>query len=211
MEDILLYFILSVTSIFLIINPISTTVILLGMTNRMKKKAREEIVKTSSKLAWVILIIFAFSGYMIFQFFGLTFGAFKIAGGFLLFKMSLDMIFRGTSDEMDKSYGSKDDLAVVPFTIPFTSGPGAIATTIILSNQATTLLHWVALVLAITTAILINYLILINSDKVKRIVKEKGMKVLVKIMGILVCSIGVQFIINGLIDVAPLILEFLLL
>jgi len=182
------------------------------MTEGMKKDAKNEIVATSSKLAWIILIFFAISGFMIFQMFGLTLGSFKIAGGILLFIISLDMIFKGTSDEINHDkYSPKEDLAVIPFTIPFTSGPGAITTSIVLSTQAITLYHWGILVGSITIAMILNYLILNNSEKVREIVKEKGMKVLVKLMGILVCAIGIQFIVNGIIDNIPIILNFLVL
>lgn len=213
MEELWIYFILCFTSLFLIINPISTAVILLGMTEGMKKEAKKEIVVTSSQLAWVILIFFAIGGFMIFQLFGLTLGSFKIAGGLLLFIISLDMIFKGTSDEInhEKYYSPKEDLAVIPFTIPFTSGPGAITTSIVLSTQAISMYHWAVLFLAITIAIILNYIILINAEKVREIVKEKGMKVLVKLMGILVCAIGIQFIVNGIIDNIPIILSYLTL
>lgn len=213
MEELLLYFILCFTSLFLIINPISTAVIFLGMTEGMKKEAKNEIVVTSSKLAWIILVFFAISGFMIFQLFGLTLGSFKIAGGILLFIISLDMIFKGTSDEInhDKIYSTKEDLSVIPFTIPFTSGPGAITTSIVLSAQAISTYHWIVLISSITIAMFLNYIILKNSERVKEIVKEKGMKVLVKLMGILVCAIGIQFIVNGIIDNIPIILNFLVL
>lgn len=183
------------------------------MTEGMKKEAKNEIVVTSSKLAWIILVFFAISGFMIFQLFGLTLGSFKIAGGILLFIISLDMIFKGTSDEInhDKIYSTKEDLSVIPFTIPFTSGPGAITTSIVLSAQAISTYHWIVLISSITIAMFLNYIILKNSERVKEIVKEKGMKVLVKLMGILVCAIGIQFIVNGIIDNIPIILNFLVL
>lgn len=212
MEELLIYFILCFTSLFLIINPISTAVIFLSMTEGMKKDVKNEIISSSSKLAWVILIFFAISGFMLFQMFGLTLGAFKIAGGILLFIISLDMIFKGTSDENNhEKYSTKEDLAVIPFTIPFTSGPGAITTCVVLSTQAISLYHWVILMISITIAMILNYLFMKNSQRVRDIVKEKGMKVLVKLMGILVCAIGIQFIVNGIIDNIPIIVSSFIL
>lgn len=207
---LILYFLLCLTSLFVIINPISTAAVFVSISEGLKKESKKEMLIESCKLAWAILIIFTLSGFLIFQLFGLTMGSFKIAGGLLLLIISLNMIFKGKDesiqDNHEKEYSSKDDLTVIPLTIPFTSGPGAITTAIVLSSQAITTYHWVALLLAITIAIILNYFVVINSEKVREIFKDRGIKVLVKLMGIIVCAVGIQFIVNGIIDIIPFIL-----
>jgi multiple antibiotic resistance protein len=212
-EELLLYFILCVTSLFIIINPFSTLAVFIPLTHGFKKENKREMLFNSSKLGWAILIIFSLSGLLFFQLFSLSIGSFKLAGGILLFSISLIMIFKGNEissgnpEEIKDEYSKRDDLTVIPLTIPFTSGPGAITTSIVLASQAVSVSHWAILLLSITLAMIMNYFVLINSDLVQKMLKENGIKILTKLMGVIVCSVGIQFIINGIVDLIPFVLS----
>lgn len=197
---------------FVVINPFSTIAIFIPLAEGIKTDIKKEMLQNSSKIGWAILVLFSLSGLMIFQLFGLSIGSFKIAGGILLLLISLKMIFKGNEIEEDngkinKDYSKKDDLTVIPLTIPFTSGPGAITTAIVLASQAIDIYYWIVLILSITIAILLNYLVLLNSEIVEKVLKKRGIKVLTKLMGIIVCSVGIQFIVNGIKDLIPFILS----
>lgn len=212
MEELLLYFVLCVTSMFIIINPFSTLAMFIPLTEGFKKETKKEMLINSSKLGWAILIMFSLSGLLIFQLFSLSIGSFKVAGGILLFIISLKMIFRGneisTSSPHDvkEEYSKRDDLTVIPITIPFTSGPGAITTSIVLASQAVSISHWIILLSSITIAMIMNYIVLINSEWIHKMLKENGIRILTKLMGVIVCSVGIQFIVNGIVDLIPFIL-----
>jgi multiple antibiotic resistance protein len=210
--ELMLYMILCITSIFVIINPFSTIAVFIPLAEGIKKNIKNEMLQNSSKIGWAILIFFSLSGLMIFQLFGLSIGSFKIAGGILLLIISLKMIFKGNEIEeengkINDDYSKKDDLTIIPLTIPFTSGPGAITTVIVLASQAINIYYWIVLILSITLSIILNYFILSNSEKIEDILKKRGIRVLTKIMGIIVCSVGIQFIANGLKDLIPFILS----
>ncbi len=212
MEELLLYFVLCVTSMFIIINPFSTLAMFIPLTEGFKKETKKEMLINSSKLSWAILIMFSLSGLLIFQLFSLSIGSFKIAGGILLFIISLKMIFRGNEistgshNDVKEEYSRRDDLTVIPITIPFTSGPGAITTSIVLASQAVSISHWIILLCSITLAMIMNYIVLINSEVVHKMLKENGIRILTKLMGVIVCSVGIQFIVNGIVDLIPFIL-----
>jgi multiple antibiotic resistance protein len=210
---LIMYMILCVTSLFVIINPFSTVAVFIPLAKGIKEEDKKEMLMNSSKLGWAILVLFSLSGLMIFQLFGLSIGSFKIAGGILLLIISIKMIFKGNemvennnTEEFKEEFTKKEDLTVIPLTIPFTSGPGAITSAIVLASQATTTYHWVILIISITIAIILNYLVLLNSTIIEKILKPRGIKVLTKLIGIIICSVGIQFIVNGLIDLIPFVL-----
>ncbi|MDD5023180.1 MAG: MarC family protein [Candidatus ainarchaeum sp.] len=207
--DIILYFILCFTSILIIINPISTIAVYLTISQKMSEPAKKQMLISGSKLAWVILVFFAVTGFALFNIFGLSLGSFEIAGGILLFLIGINMLFSGKEDNdpKDIDHFIEDEFTVVPLTIPFMCGPGSIATTIVLASQALNFYYWVALIFAITLAYLINYIIVKNSVYLKSILKEKGMLVLTKIMGLIVCSIGIEFVVKGITLILPIILS----
>lgn len=208
---LILYMILCVTSMFVVINPFSTVAIFIPLAKGIKSNIKKEMLQNASKMGWAILVLFSLSGLMIFQLFGLSIGSFKVAGGILLLIISLKMLFKGNELEeengkINEDYNKKDDLTIIPLTVPFTSGPGAITTAIVLASQAIDVYYWTVLILSITIAILLNYLVLLNSEIIEKILKQRGIKVLTKLMGIIVCSVGIQFIVNGIRDLMPFIL-----
>jgi multiple antibiotic resistance protein len=213
--ELLMYMILCITSLFVVINPFSTIAVFIPLAEGIKSETKKEMLKNSSKIGWAILVMFSLTGLMIFQLFGLSIGAFKIAGGVLLLIISLKMLFKGNElvenngneEEFKDDFSKKDELTIIPLTIPFTSGPGAITTSIVLASQATSVYYWIVLILSITIAIILNYIVLLNSEMIEKMLKKRGIKVLTKLIGIIVCSVGIQFMVNGLKDLIPFLLS----
>ena len=98
-----------------------------------------------------------------------------------------------------KGLKKKDDISIVPLAIPFLSGPGAIATTVVLLSQESHLWGVLTIISVILLITLIIFLVLKNTDKiVNKFLGHSGIKTLEKVMGIIILCIGVQFILNGL-------------
>ena len=148
---------------------------------------------------------FALAGKLIFRMFGITLPAFEIAGGVILLLIGIDMIearrspTQESSDETAEA-AAKDDAGIVPLGIPMLAGPGAISSVMILVGQA--LKPWeLGVVLgAITLTAGLSYLILSGANRVRGIMGESGIRILVRIMGLLLVALAVQFFINGLTD-----------
>ena len=153
----------------------------------------------------IVLITFALAGKLIFRMFGITLPAFEIAGGVILLLIGIDMIearrspTQESSDETAEA-ASKDDAGIVPLGIPMLAGPGAISSVMILVGQA--LKPWeLGVVLgAITLTAGLSYLILSGANRVRSLMGESGIRILVRIMGLLLVALAVQFFINGLTD-----------
>jgi len=198
------FFISSYISILVIMNPLSTVGVLLSLTKNASGKQRDRISLRSSVFSLVVLFIFTLSGFLIFQVYSITIDAFRIAGGMILLVIGMRMLFPAEETEHSGDFGGKD-IYIVPLGIPMTSGPGTITTAVVLASQAAGPLDGAMLLAAIAAACLTNYLVLREASEVQKRLGNDGVSALIKIMGLLVCAVGVQFVINGLKAAFPLL------
>ena len=153
----------------------------------------------------MVLSAFALAGQYIFRMFGITLPAFEIAGGIILLLIGLDMLAAKRSPTQEsteeaKEAQAKEDAGIVPLGIPMLAGPGAITSVMVLVGQAQTRWQMVAILSAILITAAICYLVLGNSDRVARALGDTGVRILVRIMGLLLVALAVQYFVNGLVD-----------
>ena len=151
------------------------------------------------KISFLVLIFFAIAGQLVFTFFSITISAFQIAGGILLVDVALRML-HPRKDEY--STEQLEDIAVVPLAFPLTAGPGSITTVMLLMSQANGPLEWSCVFLAIIISVLLSYVGMTYADKLVSRLGTEGLHVVTKIMAIIVLAIAVQFLINGITEVA---------
>ena len=196
------FFILCLTTLFTLINPIGIAPILVVMTERFSKRERITIAKQGTITACIILIVFAFLGSLIFNFFAITIEAFQIMGGIIFFRSGMKMMeakvgrSRTTPQEETESQES-DDIAISPIGIPLIAGPGAITATMLLSSKVPHVHSYISIGLAILLVLSLVYLILRNGDVMIKAIGVKGMRIIQRLMGLILMVIAVQFIING--------------
>jgi multiple antibiotic resistance protein len=195
---------LAVTSILAIMNPVSTVAIFSTLAGDLGREEQQTIIRTSMRVALFVLLFFAFTGQFLFIILGLTLPAFKIAGGILILILALDMLqpkkVKYTSDQLD-------NIAIVPLAFPLTCGAGTITAVILLSSEAQGLLETVMVYGAIGIAISISYLGMQNAPRILAIFGEHEIRVLVRLLSIFVLAIGVQFLISGVGEAIPQILN----
>ena len=163
------------------------------------------MARKASLTAWIFLSAFALAGQYIFRMFGITLPAFEIAGGVILLLIGLDMLEARRSPTQETSgdaeeAASKEDAGIVPLGIPMLAGPGAIASVMVLVGQAQSYWQMVAILASIFITAVICYFVLGNSDKVARALGETGIRILVRIMGLLLVALAVQYFVNGMAD-----------
>ena len=197
---------LAFTSLFTVINPISAAPIFVGMTDDLLPPARRRSAVKASLAAGATLLTFQAAGGLIFSFFGITVPAFQIAGGVLFTMISIKTLNNGR-DDAEREEAAGTDPAIVPLAIPTIAGPGAISTVMALVGQATVAAQHVALASAIGVNILLTGLILLAAPTIVVKIGRTGQRIVAKIMGLITCVIGVQFIINGITPVAVHILK----
>ena len=201
MTDYLTFGILVFTSFFTLINPLGVMPVFMTMTANLTEKERNRTARKASIVAFLSLIAFAFSGQFLFQLFGISVDSLKIAGGIIFFFVGQDMLNARLgrmkiSDDKVEEY--VDDISITPLAIPMICGPGAIANAIILMEDSPEIEMKAILIGIILFMGLLTYAILLMSSKIINFLGETGNKVLMRIMGLIVMVIAVEFFFSGL-------------
>jgi len=199
LKDVLLIF----TSVFFIVDPFAAVPAFLAMTHRDSPDHRRAMARRGAWTCAVTLMLFALGGRLIFTLFGITLGAFKIAGGVLIGLNALEMVQARRSQQqetpVERAEGTlKEDVGIIPLGLPMLAGPGAISTAMVLAGGSKTLLTTVAVYGAIALTAYISYLTLAGAVLVERRLGQTGMRILTRLMGLVLCAIAVQFIVDGI-------------
>ena len=183
-------------TIFLIMDPIGNAPIFNSVLLRLDRNRRIKVIARELVIALVILLGFLFAGNAILAFLGLTQSSLNIAGGVLLFIISLRMIFPNRTDHAEEV--KVEDPFIVPLAIPLIAGPSTIAVLLLLSsNQPGQIMQWaVALVLAWLGAAVL----LLSSPKLLEYVGARGSRALERLMGMILVLLATQMLLNGIRD-----------
>jgi multiple antibiotic resistance protein len=197
--DLLLVF----TSVLFIVDPFAAVPTFLAMTERDSPAQRRVLARRGAWTCAITLVAFALAGSLIFTIFGITIGAFKIAGGVLIGLNALDMVQARRSQQretpVEKAEGiQKDDIGIMPLGVPMLAGPGAISTVMVLTLGAKGLVPTLAVYVSIALTALISFYVLAAASLVERRLGQTGMRILTRLMGLVLCAIAVQFIIDGI-------------
>ncbi|MCL6415568.1 MarC family protein [Aestuariirhabdus sp. Z084] len=203
-NELLEFFLLCLTSLFTMINPLSVTPIFTSMTSQLDRATARRVAGKATLTAAIILILFAVTGQFIFKIFSITVDSLRIVGGVIFFIMGYEMIqarlskIRFDKDNLHEMESYTQDIAITPIAIPLIAGPGAIASVIILMSSNTGLVYHLMLFSSIALVALVTYVFLLFSTPIMDRLGESGNKVLLRIMGLIVMVIGVEFFVGGL-------------
>jgi len=209
MNELMTFGLLCFTSFFTLVNPLGTMPIFMTMTSKLNVGNRNKTAKKASIVSFITILIFAFSGQLLFKFFDISVNSFKIVGGVIFFIMGMDMLQARLGqvkikDSEIKSY--MNDISITPLAIPMICGPGALTNAIVLMEQATSVDKKIILISSIFIVMLLTYLILLGSSKIIKFLGVTGNNVLMRLMGLIVMVIAVEFFFSGL---KPIILEMM--
>lgn len=197
------YAVYSFVALFLIVDPITNVPVFHSLLDTYSTDDRRQMIRRSVTIAASVVIISTIGGNQIFRFLGIELYSFRIAGGILLFIIAIEMLF-GTktrtesTKEEARDAALRDDIVVVPMAIPLLAGPGAITMSIVLFNQAENSVDAAVLFANIVLVFAVSYIILARSGVVFKLLGTTGTKVVMRLMGLLLATIAVQFIITGI-------------
>lgn len=205
LKDFLVFSSMAFSTIFFVVDPIGLVPIFISMTQSDSPEKRISIAKRASIAAGIILVVFAIFGKLIFSSFGITLAAFRIAGGILLWFIAMDMVRARTTrvkttPEEEQEGIEKEDVALIPLALPMLAGPGSISTVMVLMGQASSWLYFIPVFISILITCIITYFMLRGAQYLLKYMKQTGMKIIIRIMGMILAAIAVQFIINGVFD-----------
>ncbi len=207
MTETFAFGLLAFTSLFTLINPLGTMPVFMAMTSELSVDERNRTARKASVVAFFTIIAFALTGQLLFNFFGISVNSFRVVGGVIFFIMGMDMLQARLSqvkirDNEVKSYVS--DISITPLAIPMICGPGAITSVIVLMEDANTLPKKLVLFASVFLIILLTWVILYSSSKLIKLLGQTGINVMMRIMGLIVMVIAVEFFFSGL---KPIILD----
>ncbi|MEO1122611.1 MAG: MarC family NAAT transporter [Cyanobacteria bacterium J06635_15] len=217
MEKFIEFIFGSLLALFPIVDPIGSVPIFLMLTATASERVRRQFAWRTTLNVLVVLIVFLLVGGWILRFFGISLEVVRIAGGIVVFHAAWQtMNAKPKLSNQDNqvaihSIEQHEDIAFMPMTIPMLAGPGSIAVTLGISAQAgrelslDTTMNLVAAAIAIAILSLIIYVCLRSSSYLLKILGERGISAMSRILGLFILAIGVQLILNGIADWLSLI------
>jgi len=209
MDSLLEYILIAFTSLFTMMNPLGIIPVYISLTAGLSSKEAKLVAYKAVLTAFITLILFALAGKFIFNIFAISVNSLRVVGGIIFFIAGYDMlqarIIRTKSDKIEHPEDI-NDIAITPLGIPLICGPGAITVSIVLYNDAANITQIFILFLVIITILLIMLFSLLGGRKVMNFLGESGNKVLMRIMGLIVMVIAVEFMFSGL---TPLVRKML--
>ena len=186
-----------------IMDPWGIIPIYLGMSEGFSDAQRRETVRKAAFAAFAILALCALGGSYVLSFFSIDIHAFSIAGGIYLLLMGLSMLQAkippGKSTAMEREEAmAKEDISIVPLAMPLLAGPGAISGVILYADKMPGLLERGMLIGVIALTTLIVWFFLFHAQRVGARLGQTGMNILSRIMGLIIASLAVKFILTGL-------------
>jgi multiple antibiotic resistance protein len=192
----------AISSVFFLVDPFAVIPTFLVMTARHDSATRRRMAARACWTCFIVLTAFAFAGTAIFKLFGITLPAFEIAGGLILLLIGLDMLQaqRSTQEGPPETIEgtAKDDVGITPLGIPMLAGPGAISTVMVLNGSARNWSTTIPVFAAIALSSIVSYWILCAAERVSKRMGQTGIRVLMRIMGLMLMAIAIQFMINGM-------------
>ena len=182
----------STVALFVVIDPIGSVPLFIALTKGMGSSDRKRLSTSAIITAASLLVVFAVAGTQILSLFGITIFSFMIAGGVLLFIVSVELLTHGVW-----RFGQADsiqDSGVVPLAFPLLAGPGAI-TSVIISFQSYGI---IITMLSIAIVIGITYVVLLTINPIYRLLGRRGSMIVTRVFAVFIAAIAVQYIIEGI-------------
>lgn len=212
MTENIAFALLCFTSFFSLMNPLGIMPVFITMTANLEAQDQRKTARKAMVAAFLTLLAFAFSGQLLFNFFGISVNSFRIVGGIIFFQMGADMLQARLGKVKVPKHEIEEyvaDISITPLAIPMICGPGCISNAIVLMEDANSLGQQAILVGIISVVCLLTYIILFSSTKISNFLGETGNNVLMRLMGLILMVIAVEFFLSGakpiLADIFPAI------
>lgn len=201
MHELLNFGLFAFTSFLALLNPLGVAPVFQAMTSDLSHKLQRRTAFKATLTAFITLTIFAFAGQLLFSFFGISVNGFRIAGGVIFFIMGFDMLnarvskIKFDANDVDDEV---DDVAITPLGIPMLAGPGSITNAIVLMQDAKTFEMKMMLPISIFAVLLLTFTSLVGGAWIMKFLGKTGNKIMLKLMGLIMMVIAVEFFFAGL-------------
>ena len=192
-------------TLLVVVDPLGLAPLFVGLTRGRSEAYKREAAIRGTVVGAAILFLFAFVGQGLLGALGIGVPAFRIAGGALLFLLSLDMVFarpsgtrRATVREGEEAQEEQgEDISVFPLAIPLIAGPGSLTTVLLYTGIGDALA--IAAVLGVLSVVLLLVLAsLLLASRIMNLLGETGANVFSRVLGVLLAALAVQFVLDGI-------------
>lgn len=196
------------TTLLAIVNPLGVIPIFISLTGGSTAHERRHIARTASITVAVVLIAATLMGKPLLNFFGVSIASFKVGGGILLMLMAVAMMqakhaeSKQTPEEAEEAE-DKESIAVVPIGMPLLAGPGAISTVIIYADASSQPMHIGLIIVSSLLVALLTWGSLNIANPISKMLSKTGINIVIRIMGLLLAAISIEFITGGLLQLLP--------
>ncbi len=193
------------TTFFATVAPVDSAIMFAALTTENTPAERKSMAIRGVSIATGLLLLFALFGEALLTRLGISLAALTTAGGILLLLMGIDLVFARSSGAMSTTRAEsieaedRQDISVFPLATPLLAGPGTMGAVILITanthgdiKQITTVVAMLLLVMAI------SLVLLLVAGKLEKVLGVTGMRVINRVFGVLLCSLAVQFIFNGI-------------
>ncbi|WP_105430393.1 MarC family protein [Neorhizobium sp. T6_25] len=193
----------ALTTMLVTLDPPGLAPVFLGLTVGMTALQRRQVAFRGSLIAFGILAVFALFGSSVLGLLGISIGAFRIAGGLLLFWISFEMVFEKRQERKEKTSQAAitidhiHNIAVFPLALPLIAGPGAISATVLLSGTLPGVLDRALFIGVIGLIMLLVYATLLVAERLDRFLGVTGRAILTRLLGVILAALSVQFVVDG--------------
>ena len=184
---------------FVVIDPFGTTPIFMSLTKHQNTKDKVKSAFEGVLTATIILIFFSIVGNFLLSYLNISLGAFKIAGGIILFIISLEMLFDKRQERKEKDIENvSNNIAIFPLAIPLLSGPAAITSVIVIVSQIGDNFSYQLIgTLSLLSVMMITFVLFFIASKSQQFINKKVINVFSRVISIILAGLSVQYIIDG--------------
>jgi len=194
-------------AIFIVVDPFGIVPFFISLTAGFDARRRRRTILKASLIAFIVLLLFIFAGSAILRFLGIQPGSFYIAGGILLFLVSIDLLFGkpGRTKTPPQEPGSeqphveREDVSIFPLAVPMLAGPGTITTILLYVSAGHSAAELSVLTACVAVALACAALTMSLSAAFLRVLGRTGVSVIERIMGIILAGLSVQFVYDGIV------------
>ncbi|HWJ35885.1 MAG TPA: MarC family protein [Steroidobacteraceae bacterium] len=189
---------------FVVVEPISLIPLFAGLTEGATASYQKNMASKAAAIALGICVLFAIAGAKFLDVMGITLSSFRIAGGTLLFLISLEMVFarpsgsRSTIPEREEAL-KREDISVFPLAFPFIAGPGALATILLTAGEIWGKpMLFVGFLGIVVAVVLICWCLMLAAPRLMNVLGVTGANVMSRLSGVVLAALAVQFITDGI-------------
>lgn len=199
-QDIVRFALAAFVTLLVVVDPPGVVPIFVALTENEPAR-RRAILTRAVLIAFGVALFFLIAGRAVLSYLGVTVHAFSISGGILLFVAAMPMLFgqRGGLQAPEPKERGGEDISVFPLAMPLLSGPGTIATILLLTSQAGNDLRRLGTIgVAIAVVFLVSFISLYLGSRLMRLLGEGGVHIATRVMGIVLAALAVQYVLNGI-------------